>query len=122
MAYSPVAPLTTVRYLSTRAVDGTWTSLASPEMATNTAAAVTAYAGNGHRGPSPVTAGAATAGHPQRPGAVLRVAPDGRVFIADSGNNRIRVVATNGTISTFAGGTGGARARAPSPARWPRCG
>ena len=31
-------------------------------------------------------------------------APDGRVFIADTGNNRIRVVATNGTITTFAGG------------------
>ena len=30
--------------------------------------------------------------------------PDGRVFIADTGNNRIRVVATNGTITTFAGG------------------
>ena len=33
----------------------------------------------------------------------IAVAADGRVFIADTHNQRIRVVATNGAISTFAG-------------------
>ncbi len=33
----------------------------------------------------------------------LAVGSDGRVFVADSHNQRIRVIATNGTISTFAG-------------------
>jgi hypothetical protein len=33
----------------------------------------------------------------------LAVGGDGRLFVADSHNDRIRVIATNGTISTFAG-------------------
>lgn len=33
----------------------------------------------------------------------LAVAPDGTVFVADSGNHLIRVIATNGTISILAG-------------------
>jgi sugar lactone lactonase YvrE len=33
----------------------------------------------------------------------LAVGSDGRIFVADSHNQRIRVIATNGTISTFAG-------------------
>ena len=33
----------------------------------------------------------------------LAVGSDGRIFVADSHNERIRVIATNGTISTFAG-------------------
>ncbi len=33
----------------------------------------------------------------------LAVSGDGRIFVADSHNDRIRVIATNGTISTFAG-------------------
>ena len=40
----------------------------------------------------------------------LAVGADGRIFVADSHNDRIRVVATNGTISTFAGsGLGGSQ-------------
>ena len=97
-------PLTTVRYLSTQAVDGTWTSAASPEMPTNTCRrAVNAYAGNGTAGASPVTAAQPPPPPSTCPSESFE-APDGRVFIADSANNRIRVVATNGTISTYAGG------------------
>ncbi|HLG51445.1 MAG TPA: hypothetical protein VKY56_07395, partial [Chloroflexota bacterium] len=33
----------------------------------------------------------------------LALGPDGSLYIADAGNNRIRVVAPNGTITTFAG-------------------
>lgn len=33
----------------------------------------------------------------------LAVGADGRIFVADSHNERIRVIATNGTINTFAG-------------------
>jgi hypothetical protein len=109
VAYTPVAPLTTVRYLSTKAVDGTWTSAASPEMPTNTCRrAINAYAGNGTAAFAG-DGGAATAASLNAPLQSFE-APDGRVFIADATNNRIRVVATNGTISTFAGGTGAASA------------
>jgi signal peptidase I len=105
--YAPAAPLTTVRQLSTTAVRGTWTSTTSPEMATNTCrGAVRAFAGSGTRGSTGDggSAAAAALDSPYQP----YEAPDGRVFIADSGNNRIRVVSPTGTISTFAGGTGGA--------------
>ncbi len=109
VAYAPVAPLTTVRYLSTKAVDGTWTSTASPEMPTNTCRrAVNAYAGNGTAAFAG-DGGNATAASLNVPLQSFE-APDGRVFVADSTNNRIRVIATNGTISTFAGGTGAASA------------
>ena len=33
----------------------------------------------------------------------LAIAPDGTVFVADSGNHLIRVIATNGTVSVLAG-------------------
>jgi trimeric autotransporter adhesin len=103
VAYTPVAPLTTVRYLSTQAVDGTWTSVASPEMATNfcrgavrlTAGGIsTGFAGDG---------GAATSASLNTPYQPVE-APDGRIFVADSANNRIRVISTAGVITTFAGG------------------
>ena len=46
--------------------------------------------------------GAATAAELDTPSG-LAVAADGRVFVADSRNHRVRVVATDGTIATFAG-------------------
>jgi signal peptidase I len=106
--YSP-SPATTVRHLSTRSVDGTWTSAPSPTMATNSCTgSITAYAGSGSGG-ADGDGGAATEAELDAP-LQTAVAPDGRVFIADSGNDRIRVVSTSGVISTFAGGSGGASA------------
>lgn len=46
--------------------------------------------------------GAASAAELDSPGG-LAVAGDGRVFIADTHNQRVRVVGTDGTITTFAG-------------------
>jgi signal peptidase I len=97
------SPVTTVRYLSTRAVRGTWSSPASPLMATNSCiGSVVAYAGSGTAGFSG-DGGTATSARLRTP-RQSAAAADGRVFIADTGNNRIRVVATDGTITTFAGG------------------
>ena len=62
---------------------------------------VTTFAGNGVQGFSG-DGGAATAAELDSPAGIVS-APDGRVFLADTHNQRVRVVATNGTISTFAG-------------------
>jgi len=95
-------PLTDVRYVSTRAVQGAWTSTASPETPTNSCrnavrlfvgGAATGFGGDG---------GPAVNARLDAPYQTAQ-APDGRVFIADSGNDRIRVVSTGGVISTFAG-------------------
>jgi signal peptidase I len=105
VAYAPTAPLTTVRYLSTTAVRSNWTSIASTEMPTNfCTGAIRLTAGSGTNGFAGDGSAATTAAMntPYQP----YEAPDGRIFIADSANNRIRVVSTSGTISTFAGGTG----------------
>lgn len=51
------------------------------------------YSGDGGRALS------AALRHP----AALALAPDGRLFIADAGNDRVRVVSVSGTISTYAG-------------------
>ncbi len=69
---------------------------------------VQGYAGDG---------GAATAAELDSPGGVA-VASDGRLFIADTHNRRVRVVSAAGTITTFAGngvrGGGGDGGPAPS--------
>ncbi len=65
---------------------------------------VTTFAGNGIQGFAGDGA-AATLAELDSPSGIA-VAADGRVFIADTHNARIRVVATSGVISTFAG-TGG---------------
>jgi signal peptidase I len=100
---SPTAPVTTPRYLSARTTKGTWTSAQSAQITTDRCGgAVVLLAGNGTNAFAG-DGGAATAASLNTPNLVDE-GPDGRVFIADTGNNRVRVVATNGTISTFAGG------------------
>jgi len=69
-----------------------------------TAGIITTVAGNGTAGFS-ADGIAATNSQLNFPHG-LAVHPDGSVFIADTSNNRIRMVGTNGIISTFAGATG----------------
>ena len=71
---------------------------------------ISTLAGTGTQGFSG-DGGQATAAKLTRPGGVA-VASDGTVYIADLGNNRIRAVATNGTITTVAGTGRGSFARA----------
>jgi len=81
------------------------------------AGVIATFAGSGVQGFAGDGA-AATAAELDSPGGVT-VASDGRIFIADSHNNRLRVVETDGTIETFTGtgvagygGDGGAAAAA----------
>lgn len=67
---------------------------------------ITTVAGNGSQGFSG-DGGPATAAQLSAPWSVA-VDASGVLYIADSGNNRIRKVAVNGTISTFAGNAQGA--------------
>ena len=46
----------------------------------------------------------------------IAVAPDGTVYIADSGNNRVRAVSPGGTITTVAGDGGGGMLLSSGPA------
>jgi signal peptidase I len=109
VVYSPATPLTTPKFLSTKAVDSPWTSVASAEMPTNTCRrAINLFAGAGTASFTG-DGGAATAANLNAPMQTAEAA-DGSVYIADSANNRIRKVSPAGVISTFAGGTGGASA------------
>jgi sugar lactone lactonase YvrE len=65
------------------------------------AGTVTIVAGTGVQGFSG-DGGAATAAQLDTPSG-LAVAADGRLFVADTHNHRVRVIAAGGTISTFAG-------------------
>jgi len=72
----------------------------------NTNGIITTFAGNGNSGYSG-NGGPATSAELNYPYGVA-VSSTGEVYIADSNNNVIRVVFTNGTITTFAGnGVGG---------------
>jgi hypothetical protein len=62
---------------------------------------ITTFAGNGNAGYQG-NGGPATSAELNNPIGVA-VSSTGEVYIADSGNNRIRVVSTNGTITTVAG-------------------
>lgn len=100
---APTSPVTTPRYLSARTTSATWTSNQSDRVTTDQCeGAIVAFAGSGTRAFSG-DGGEATGAALNAPNMTAE-APDGRVFVADTGNNRIRVVATDGTISTFAGG------------------
>ena len=72
---------------------GVMTNFAGSASAANPSSGFGGFAGDG---------GPATQALLNVPAAVA-VYTDGTVYIADSGNNRIRAVAPNGTISTFAG-------------------
>ena len=110
VAYTPAAPLTTVQLpldpggrrhldLGHLARDADQRRAAGPS---------TLFAGTGTAGFAG-DGGAATAATLNAPLQTVE-APDGRVFVADSANNRIRVISTAGMITTFAGGTGAASA------------
>lgn len=64
---------------------------------------VTVIAGTRNASGSSGDGAAATAARLSSPSGIA-VAADGTIYIADTGNNRIRRVGTNGVISTFAGG------------------
>ena len=63
---------------------------------------VSTFAGSGRPGFADGSASSARFSYPSD----LAFAPDGNLLVADTGNNRIRRVALDGTVSTVAGGTG----------------
>ena len=65
------------------------------------AATISTFAGNGTKG-SAGDKGPATAAQLADPGGIAR-GPDGALYICDTANNRIRKVARDGRITTFAG-------------------
>ena len=97
------APVTTNRFHRLRTSRGTWTSADSTELRSDACAgAIAGFAGNGSAGATG-NGGAATSATLSQPRGVA-VAVTGETYIADTGNNRIRRVAADGTITTFAGG------------------
>jgi RHS repeat-associated protein len=69
----------------------------------SSAGTITTYAGGGAPTDGPGDNGPATSAALSSPQGVA-AAPDGRVYIADTSHNRIRVVTLDGRISTVAGG------------------
>jgi sugar lactone lactonase YvrE len=68
----------------------------------DTAGIISTLAGTGQAGYSPDGTAAVSARLGQPWG--LAVAPDGRVYLSDSRNNRVRRIAEDGTLQTVAGG------------------
>lgn len=96
------APVTTPYRYAVQTTKAPWTSAPTTSMRSDEcASAVNAFAGNGSSGFAG-DGGPATAARLNAPQG-LSTLPDGSVLIADTGNNRIRRVAPDGTISTFAG-------------------
>lgn len=75
---------------------------------------ITTFAGDGNYGFGG-DGGQARAAILNRPSSVL-VDPSGNVFISDTENNRVRKIAPNGVITTFAGGAAGGLAGDDGPA------
>ena len=63
---------------------------------------VSTYAGTGVSGSLDGPASSATFAHPQ----YIELDPHGNLYVTDTGNNKIRIIHSNGTVSTYAG-TGG---------------
>ncbi|MFN7150340.1 MAG: signal peptidase I [Microthrixaceae bacterium] len=102
-AVSVPTPAATIRYHRVRSTRSTWTSSATGPMATDRChGTIGRRAGTGTAGLSGDGGPAASAqlNAPRH----LVVMPDGSTLIADTGNNRIRRLAADGTISTYAGG------------------
>ena len=60
---------------------------------------VSTYAGTGAYGSLDGPASSATFVHPQ----YIKLDPHGNLYVADTGNNKIRIIYSNGTVSTYAG-------------------
>ena len=71
---------------------------------------VSTYAGTGARGSLDGPASSATFVHPQ----YIELDPHGNLYVTDSGNHKIRIIYSNGTVSTYAGT--GARGSLDGPA------
>ncbi len=101
---------TQLSFYSTNAVSGTLTisvngkSISFPTAIRIVSLTVSTLAGTGTPGSDNGAGNAATFNQPWG----CAVGPDGSVYIADSYNNKIREIATDGTVTTFAGtGTAG---------------
>lgn len=97
------SPVTTNRFHRLRTARDTWTSDPSDELRSDECSgAIRAFAGNGNAGATGDGGPAVAATLSQPRG--LAVSVDGDTYVADTANHRIRVVAVDGTITTFAGG------------------
>ena len=102
--FAPVTPTTTNRFYRVNTYRGaSWTGVPTASVGSNECrGAITTSAGNGTAG-FLGDGGAATAARLNAPRG-MAVAPSGDLYVADTGNSRIRRITPAGVISTFAGG------------------